>query len=153
MIINVGDTIKTTDGKIGEIINIGIATEKTDIAAENETSLNAKTYDTEMNYIGAITYTCNGESPVKGTYWCYFDQIAENLSLYESKDLFEDEEYGNKIGYYHMLEKGKDGLNLYEVYFDDTEEKGDYRQSQQFEEFETNAKQTAYDYARSVYEI
>ena len=151
MIINVGDTIKTKDGKVGEIINIGIATEKNDVAAENETSLNAKTYDTELKYIGAITYTCNKESPVSGTYWCYFDQIAENLSMYDTKDLIDDD--GNKIGYYHMQEKGKDGLNLYEVYFDDREEKGDYRQSQQFEEFETNAKETAYDYARSVYEI
>ena len=82
MIINVGDTIKTTNGKIGEIINIGIATEKTDIAAENETSLNAKTYDTEMNYVGAITYT--GDT---GTYWCYFDQIEENLTEKENSDV------------------------------------------------------------------
>jgi hypothetical protein len=82
MIINVGDTIKTTNGKIGEIINIGIATEKTDIAAENETSLNAKTYDTEMNYVGAITYT--GDT---GTYWCYFNQIEENLTEKENSDV------------------------------------------------------------------
>jgi len=87
MIINVGDTIKTTNGKIGEIINIGIATEKTDIAAENETSLNAKTYDTDLKYIGAITYTCNGDSPVTGTYWCYFDQIEENLTEKENSDV------------------------------------------------------------------
>lgn len=87
MIINVGDTIKTTNGRVGEIINIGIATEKTDIAAENDTSLNAKTYDTDLNYIGAITYTCNGESPVSGTYWCYFDQIQENLTEKENSDI------------------------------------------------------------------
>ena len=75
MIINVGDTIKTTNGRVGEIINIGIATEKTDIAAENETSLNAKTYDTDLGYVGAITFTGTDESPTNGTYWCYFDQI------------------------------------------------------------------------------
>ena len=46
MIINVGDTIKANHGRTGEIINIGIATESTDIAAENDTALNAKTYDT-----------------------------------------------------------------------------------------------------------
>ena len=45
MIINVGDTIQGNHGRVGEIINIGIATEKTDIAAENDTSLNAQTYE------------------------------------------------------------------------------------------------------------
>lgn len=70
MIINVGDYVYTNNGREGTIINIGIATEKNDIAAENETSLNAKTYDTELNYVGAITYT--GDN---GTHWCYFDQI------------------------------------------------------------------------------
>ena len=49
--------------QVRTIINIGIATEKTDVAAENDTSLNAKTYDTELGYVGAITYTGD-----KGTY-------------------------------------------------------------------------------------
>ena len=70
MIINVGDIIEGNHGRVGEIINIGIATEKTDIAAENDTSLNAKTYDTELNYTGAITYS--GDT---GTHWCYFNEI------------------------------------------------------------------------------
>ena len=68
MIINVGDTIKANHGRTGEIINIGIATEATDIAAENDTALNAKTYDTELNYTGAVTF---------GSNWCYFEQIEE----------------------------------------------------------------------------
>ena len=68
MIINVGDTIKANHGRTGEIINIGIATESTDIAAENDTALNAKTYDTDLNYTGAITF---------GTNWCYFYQIRK----------------------------------------------------------------------------
>ena len=68
MIINVGDTILGNHGRTGEIINIGIATEKTDIAAENDTSLNAQTYDTTLGYVGAITF---------GSNWCYFDQIKE----------------------------------------------------------------------------
>ena len=55
MIINIGDTIRDSRGREGEIVNIGIATEKTDIAAENDTSLNAQTYDTELNYTGAVT--------------------------------------------------------------------------------------------------
>ena len=68
MIINIGDTIRDSRGREGEIVNIGIATEKTDIAAENDTSLNAQTYDTELNYTGAVTF---------GSNWCYFDQIEE----------------------------------------------------------------------------
>jgi|TARA_B100000900_G_C20168464_1_gene548796 hypothetical protein len=68
MIINIGDTIRDSRGREGEIVNIGIATEKTDIAAENDTALNAKTYDTELNYTGAVTF---------GSNWCYFEQIEE----------------------------------------------------------------------------
>ena len=68
MIINIGDTIRDSRGREGENVNIGIATEKTDIAAENDTSLNAQTYDTELNYTGAVTF---------GSNWCYFDQIEE----------------------------------------------------------------------------
>ena len=72
MIINVGDIVEGNHGRVGEIINIGIATEKTDIAAENDTSLNAKTYDTDLNYTGAITYS--GDT---GTHWCYFNEIEK----------------------------------------------------------------------------
>tara|TARA_B100001057_G_scaffold146170_1_gene146140 strand:+ start:137 stop:373 length:237 start_codon:yes stop_codon:yes gene_type:complete len=68
MIINIGDTIEDKKGRQGEIVNIGIATEKTDIAAENDTSLNAQTYDTELDYMGAITF---------GSNWCYFHQIEK----------------------------------------------------------------------------
>ena len=68
MIINIGDTIEDKKGRQGEIVNIGIATEKTDVAAENDTSLNAQTYDTELDYVGAITF---------GSNWCYFNQIEK----------------------------------------------------------------------------
>ena len=37
MIINVGDKIVGNHGRVGEIINIGIATEMTDMASENDT--------------------------------------------------------------------------------------------------------------------
>lgn len=80
MKIKVGDTIRANNNRIGEIINIGIATDPTDIAAEDESSLTAQEYDTDLNYVGAITYTTNGESPVQGTYWCYFSQIEEVLN-------------------------------------------------------------------------
>ena len=82
MIINVGDKIIGNQGRTGEIINIGIATEMTDIAAENDTALNAKTYDTDLGYKGAVTYS--GDN---GTYWCYFDQIKDNLTEKEKSDV------------------------------------------------------------------
>ena len=85
MIINVGDTIQGNHGRVGEIINIGIATEKTDIAAENDTSLNAQTYDTDLNYVGAVTYT--GEN---GTYWCYFDQIKNVIKSKNNEENIND---------------------------------------------------------------
>ena len=66
MIINIGDTIEDMRGRQGVITNIGIATEVNDIAAENNTSLNAKTYDTKLGYTGAVTF---------GSNWCYFSQI------------------------------------------------------------------------------
>ena len=74
MIINLGDTIREKSGREGVITNIGIATEKTDIGAESDNSLNAKTYDTELKYTGAITF---------GQYWCYFHQIAEVIKKNE----------------------------------------------------------------------
>ena len=66
MIIKLGDIIKDTKGREGEITNIGIATDKNDIAGE--LGVNAKEYDTELDYTGAITF---------GSNWCYFSQIAE----------------------------------------------------------------------------
>ena len=55
-----------------------------------------------------------------------------------------------KIGYWRKLEDGANGDNLYEVYFDDSEDKGDYLQSQEFVSDEDNAEETACDYARSI---
>ena len=66
MKINIGDTIRDERGREGVITNIGIATEPTDIAAENDTAASVKTYDTELNYTGAVTFV---------EYWCYFIQI------------------------------------------------------------------------------
>jgi len=66
MKIQLGDTIKDNKGREGEITNIGIATDKNDIAGE--LGVNAKEYDTELDYTGAITF---------GSNWCYFSQIAE----------------------------------------------------------------------------
>ena len=78
MIINIGDTIEDMKGRQGVITNIGIATEVNDIAAENNTSLNAKTYDTKLGYTGAVTF---------GSNWCYFshiDKVIEKNDFEES---------------------------------------------------------------------
>ena len=72
MKIQLGDTIKDDKGREGEIVNIGIATDKYDIAGE--LGVNAKEYDTELNYTGAITF---------GSYWCYFSQIDEVIKKNE----------------------------------------------------------------------
>ena len=66
MIIKLGDTIKDDKGREGEVVNIGIATDKSDIAGE--LGLSAKEYDTELNYTGAVSF---------GSNWCYFNQIKE----------------------------------------------------------------------------
>ena len=72
MKIQLGDTIREKNGREGEITNIGIATDKNDIAGE--LGVNAKEYDTELNYTGAITF---------GSYWCYFHQIEEVIKKNE----------------------------------------------------------------------
>jgi len=83
MIINVGDTIQDERGRTGVITNIGIATEKTDIAAENDTAASVKTYDTELDYTGAVTF---------GDNWCYFIQIDKVIKRNEYQ---EDKEWMN----------------------------------------------------------
>ena len=72
MIIKLGDTIREKSGREGVVTNIGIATDKNDIAGE--LGVNAKEYDTELNYTGAITF---------GSNWCYFSQIAEVIKKNE----------------------------------------------------------------------
>ena len=54
MKIQLGDTIREKNGREGEITNIGIATDKNDIAGE--LGVNAKEYDTELNYT-CLLYT------------------------------------------------------------------------------------------------
>ena len=66
MKIKLGDVIRDDKGREGAIVNIGIATDPTDIAGE--LGLNAKEYDTYLNYVGAISF---------GSNWCYFSQIKE----------------------------------------------------------------------------
>ena len=68
MIIKLGDIITDDRGRVGELINIGIATEINDVAAELDTSANVKQYDTDLNYTGAVTFGGN---------WCYLYQIKE----------------------------------------------------------------------------
>ena len=84
MIINIGDTIRQQNGREGVITNIGIATTPTDIAAELDTAANVKTYDTELNYTGAITF---------GEYWCYFAQIKDVI---KKNEYVEDTDWMNE---------------------------------------------------------
>ena len=72
MLIKLGDTIREKGGREGVVTNIGIATDKNDIAGE--LGVNAKEYDTELDYTGAITF---------GSNWCYFSQIAEVIKKNE----------------------------------------------------------------------
>jgi len=76
MQIKLGDTIRDDKGREGVITNIGIATDPNDIAAE--LGVNAKEYDTDLNYTGAITF---------GDNWCYFMQIKEVI---KKNDYVED---------------------------------------------------------------
>ena len=84
MIINLGDTIVDERGREGVVTNIGIATNKYDIAAEQEDSLNAKTYDTDLNYTGAVTF---------GDNWCYFMQIKD---VVKKNEYVEDKSWMNE---------------------------------------------------------
>jgi len=72
MQIKLGDTIQDVKGREGVVTNIGIATDPADIAGE--LGVNAKEYDTDLNYVGAITF---------GSNWCYFSQIANVLKKNE----------------------------------------------------------------------
>lgn len=83
MIINIGDTIKDEKGREGVVTNIGIATEKNDIAAEQDTAASVKTYDTDLDYTGAITF---------GDNWCYFMQIKE---VVKKNEYIEDKSWMN----------------------------------------------------------
>ena len=77
MIIKLGDMITDDRGRVGELINIGIAMEKGDVAAELDASASVKQYDTDFNYTGAITF---------GSNWCYLYQI-KNVSTKEDSDI------------------------------------------------------------------
>ena len=79
MKIKLGDVIRDDKGREGTIVNIGIATDPTDIAAE--LGVNAKEYDTDLNYVGAITF---------GSNWCYFMQIKEVI---KKNDYVEDDSW------------------------------------------------------------
>ena len=77
MIIKLGDMITDNRGRVGELINIGIAMEKGDVAAELDSSANVKQYDTDFNYTGAVTF---------GSNWCYLYQI-KNVTTKEDSDV------------------------------------------------------------------
>ena len=83
MIINIGDTIRDEKGREGVITNIGIATDKNDIAAAQATAASGKPDDTDLDYTGAITF---------GDNWCYFMQIKE---VVKKNEYIEDKSWMN----------------------------------------------------------
>ena len=52
MQIKLGDVIRDDKGREGAIVNIGIATDKSDVAGE--LGVNAKEYDTDLNYMNML---------------------------------------------------------------------------------------------------
>ena len=82
MQIKINDTITDERGRTGKIINIGIATSKTDIAGED--GVDAKEYDTDLNYTGAVTF---------GENWCYFMQIKDVI---KKNEYVEDKSWMNE---------------------------------------------------------
>ena len=71
MIIKLGDTITDDRGRTGKIKSIGIGTTNSDPAGE--VGCSTSEYDTDLNYLGAITF---GDT-IYGGFWCYFNQIKE----------------------------------------------------------------------------
>ena len=77
MLIKIGDKVAVNDrsllGREGTITNISIGLTTSDPAGELGISLDE--YDTEMNYLGSISYeTDSGEN-----YWAYFNQIEKTV--------------------------------------------------------------------------
>tara|TARA_Y100001951_G_C11153173_1_gene190378 strand:+ start:377 stop:610 length:234 start_codon:yes stop_codon:yes gene_type:complete len=71
MKIKIGDRIKANHNREGVIDSIKISTDIGDVAGEYSSSISAKEYDTELNYLGNVGYI--GDS--NESYWCYFHQI------------------------------------------------------------------------------
>ena len=90
MIIKLGDTITDNRGRTGKITSIGIATDKNDIAGEM--GLNAKEYDLDLNYTGAITF---GDT-IYGGFWTYFMDIRKVNNTEVNKEIAKEE---NWIGF------------------------------------------------------
>ena len=77
MLIKIGDKVAVNDrsllGREGTITNISIGLTTSDPAGESGISLDE--YDTDMNYLGSISYeTDSGEN-----YWAYFNQIEKTV--------------------------------------------------------------------------
>ena len=77
MLIKIGDKVAVNDrsllGREGTITNISIGLTTSDPAGESGISL--EEYDTDMNYLGSISYeTDSGEN-----YWAYFNQIEKTV--------------------------------------------------------------------------
>jgi hypothetical protein len=69
MRIKVGDKIKVSNGLEGTVYSISIALDYHDKKAEY--GIEVQTYDTELDYIGTVSY----EDESKRLHWTYFNQI------------------------------------------------------------------------------
>ena len=85
MRLKIGDTIKTRvwsldkgKSKMGVITSINIALDYHDKKAEY--GIEIQTYDTELDYIGTVSY----EDENKRLHWTYFNQI---LSVIPKEDI------------------------------------------------------------------
>ena len=77
MRIKVGDKIKVSNGLEGTVYSISIALDYHDKKAEY--GIEVQTYDTELDYIGTVSY----EDESKRLHWTYFNQI---LSVIPQED-------------------------------------------------------------------
>jgi hypothetical protein len=78
MKIKVGDKIKVSNGLEGTVYSISIALDYHDKKAEY--GIEVQTYDTELDYIGTVSY----EDESKRLHWTYFNQI---LSVIPQEDM------------------------------------------------------------------
>ncbi len=92
MLIKIGDyiSVKTSGNylsgyRYGTITDINIGTTKDDIAGESGVSV--KDYDTDLKYLGSVSYK-NDDSFGESDHWCYFLDIeAVHKELSEEEDV------------------------------------------------------------------
>ena len=84
MKIKVGDKIEvrtwSSDNKEGIVNSINIALDYHDKRAEMDSSIQVKEYDTDLDYLGTVSY----EDEFGNNHWTYFNQI---ISVVPEEDI------------------------------------------------------------------